>query len=102
MSKREPKVRLLHMRDFARKAISLIENKSKADLIEEEVLRLAVTHLVELVGEAASQIPREIQEEYPQIPCPKSSECETGLFTVTILLTLTFFGMPWIKTFPSC
>lgn len=71
MSRRDPKARLLHMRDFARKAIELTRGKTSADLEADELLRLALTHLVELVGEAASQVPRETQEQYPEIPWPK-------------------------------
>jgi uncharacterized protein with HEPN domain len=71
MSRRDPKVRLLHMRDFARKAIELTRGKTRADLARDEVLRLALTHLVELVGEAASQVAPETQAQYPEIPWPK-------------------------------
>jgi uncharacterized protein with HEPN domain len=35
------------------------------------MLRLALTRLLELVGEAASRYPRELQDQYPQIPWPK-------------------------------
>jgi len=35
------------------------------------VLQLAVTHLLELVGEAAAHVPHEVQEKYPAIPWPK-------------------------------
>lgn len=34
-------------------------------------LALALTHLIEIVGEAASQVPREVQSQYPQIPWAK-------------------------------
>jgi uncharacterized protein with HEPN domain len=34
-------------------------------------LGLALIHLVELIGEAATQIPRELQAQYPQIPWPE-------------------------------
>ena len=71
MSKHDPLVRLKHMREFAQKAVSLVEGKTKEDLEDDEVLRFALTHLVELVGEAASQFPRELQQKYPQIPWPK-------------------------------
>jgi uncharacterized protein with HEPN domain len=71
MSRRDPKARLLHMRDFARKAVELTRGKTSEDLNGDEVLRLALTHLVELVGEAASQIPLETQEQHPEIPWPK-------------------------------
>ena len=35
------------------------------------MFRLALTRLIELVGEAASQYPRQLQAQYPQIPWPK-------------------------------
>jgi uncharacterized protein with HEPN domain len=71
MSKHDPKVRLLHMRDFAQKAVQLTAEKTRADLEQDEVLRLAVTRLMELVGEAATHIPAEIRERNPEIPWPK-------------------------------
>jgi hypothetical protein len=45
MPKHDPTVRLLHMRDFARKALQLTAGKTQAQLESDEVLRLAVTHL---------------------------------------------------------
>jgi len=41
---------------------------SRSDLDSNEMLRLALTHLVELVGEAASQVPEGTQKQYPQLP----------------------------------
>ena len=58
MSKHDPRIRLQHMRDFAQKALRLTEGKTRADLEGDEVLLLAVTHLLELVGEAAAHSPR--------------------------------------------
>ena len=71
MSKHDPKVRLLHMRDFAQKAVQLTEGKTRADLEHDKVLRLAVTRLLELVGEAATHVPIEMRERNPEIPWPK-------------------------------
>ncbi len=71
MSRRDPIVRLLHMRDYARKAVAMIEGQTRDDLNSDEKLRLALTHLVELVGEAASQVPVEVQSQHPEIPWPK-------------------------------
>ena len=71
MPRRDPKVRLLHMRDYARKAVAMIEGQTRDDLDSDEKLRLALTHLVELVGEAASKVPVEVQSQYPEIPWPK-------------------------------
>ena len=68
MSKRDPMVRLLHMRDHTGKALEMVHGQSRSDLDSDEKLRLALTHLVELVGEAANQVPKEIQLRYPEIP----------------------------------
>jgi uncharacterized protein with HEPN domain len=71
MSDRDPMVRLFHMRDYAVKIGTLIAGKNKADFEQDEVLCLAVTRLIELIGEAASQYPKELQMQYPQIPWAK-------------------------------
>jgi len=71
MSKHDHGIRILHMRDYVRKAMKLLEGKSQHALEEDEVLCLALTHLVELVGEAASKLPREVQDRYSQIPWAK-------------------------------
>jgi uncharacterized protein with HEPN domain len=71
MSKHDPKVRLLHMRDFEQKAVQLTAGKTRADLEQDEVLRLAVTRLLELVGKAATHIPTEVREKNPEVPWPK-------------------------------
>jgi len=71
MTRRDANVRLLHMRDYARQAVEMIRDRARDDLDADDMLRLALTHLVELVGEAASQIPPDIRELHPQIPWPK-------------------------------
>jgi uncharacterized protein with HEPN domain len=71
MSSRDPMVRLLHMREYAQKVVSLTSGKDKSDLEENETLFLAVTRLIELIGEAANRYPKELQKNYPQIPWPK-------------------------------
>ena len=71
MSRRDPIVRIRHMRDHARKAVRMARDRTREDLDRDEMLRLALTHLVEVVGEAATQVPRDARDEYPQIPWPK-------------------------------
>lgn len=71
MTKHDPMVRLRHMREFAMKATDLARDKTKADIEGDEVLRLAITHLLELVGEAASWIPEIDRVIYPSIPWKK-------------------------------
>ncbi len=68
MSKRDPMVRLLHMRDHAREALQLGADKSRQDLESDRLLILALTRLVEVIGEAASQVPAGIRQRHPEIP----------------------------------
>ena len=49
----------------------MAEEQVREDLATDEKLRLALTHLVELVGEAASQVPAEVQARYTEIPWQK-------------------------------
>jgi uncharacterized protein with HEPN domain len=59
------------MRDYARKALEMTEGRPRDDLEKNEMLRLALTHLVELVGEAARQVPAEEQKRHVGIPWAK-------------------------------
>ena len=67
MKIQDDKTRLLHMLDAAQKAITFVENKSFQDLTENELLALALVKLIEIIGEAASRISKEYQENNPQI-----------------------------------
>ncbi len=71
MTEHDPTIRLLHMRDYVRKAIAFVEGKTRTDLEADEILCLALIHLVELVGEAANKYPAEKQRQYPSIAWPK-------------------------------
>lgn len=61
-------VRLAHLRDAAEKAIGYSSGKTRATLDSDELLRLALTKLVEIVGEAAKQVTAETRSAYPTVP----------------------------------
>lgn len=71
MPQRDSMVRLLHMRDFARKAVEMAADRKRTDLDEDEMFQLALTRLVELIGEAGSHVSQEMRDKYPQVPWPK-------------------------------
>lgn len=74
MSNREEEqaiIRLRHMLDYAREAVSLVQDKSQAELESNRLLNLALIRLVELVGEAASRVPKGFQGRHSQIPWPR-------------------------------
>ncbi|HEY3398705.1 MAG TPA: HepT-like ribonuclease domain-containing protein [Armatimonadota bacterium] len=71
MSRHNPLVRLMHMRDFAKQALSLMGSRSRNEFVSDEMLLLAEARLVELIGEAAYQTPREYLDQIPDIPWDK-------------------------------
>jgi uncharacterized protein with HEPN domain len=61
-------VYLGHMLDMARKAADKVRGKSRADYDGDENLCLALAHLVQTIGEAASHVSRETRDAHPEIP----------------------------------
>jgi uncharacterized protein with HEPN domain len=57
-----------HILDTCLQAQEILTGKSRTDYDREIVLRLALTHLVHVIGEAAQQVTQEFQASYPQIP----------------------------------
>ena len=58
MSRRDPVVPLRHMLDYAQKAITISNHKERKDLDEDLTFNLALTHLVEIIEEAANRVRR--------------------------------------------
>jgi uncharacterized protein with HEPN domain len=61
-------VRLQHMVDSAKEAISFVAGRSKTDLETDRALALALVKSIEIVGEAASKVSRELTSQSPEIP----------------------------------
>ncbi len=61
-------VRLRHMVDAARKAITFLAGRSRADLDHDEMLTLSLVKCIEIIGEAASRISPECERELNSIP----------------------------------
>ncbi len=64
----EDDVRLRHLVDAAERAIQFTGGQSRSDLDTDEMLTLALTKLVEIVGEAARQVSIETKDTYPSVP----------------------------------
>jgi uncharacterized protein with HEPN domain len=71
MSKRSNAALLSDMLDHAREAVAFIQGKARADLDTDRLLNLALVRLLEIIGEAASQLPKQEQLQHPQIPWPQ-------------------------------
>ena len=56
MSRHDDLVRVRHMLDHAQEAAVLVRGKLRDDLDSDRVLSLALVHLLEIIGEAASRV----------------------------------------------
>lgn len=68
MSRRDDQVSLQDILRHAREAVDLIDEASRHELGHNRVLQLALTHLVEIVGEAANRVSQAKQRENPEVP----------------------------------
>ncbi len=63
-------IRLRHMMDAAKEAFAFVRNRSRSDLDHDRMLAHALVRCIEIIGEAAAQITKETQRQFPDIPWP--------------------------------
>ncbi len=68
MTQHNDDFRLRHILDHAQEALALSQGRSRLDLDSDRKLELALTRLLEIIGEAANLAPEKIREKYPQVP----------------------------------
>ncbi len=61
-------VRVRHMLDATREALSFVGEKTREDLNADRMLILSCIRLLEIIGEAASQVSPEFRATYPDPP----------------------------------
>jgi uncharacterized protein with HEPN domain len=71
MSKHDDLVSLKDMLSHSREAIELLSNTKRHELCKNRVLQLALTRLIEIIGEAGRRISKQTQSKYPAIPWPE-------------------------------
>ena len=71
MSAHDDATSLRQMLDHAREALVMVRRKVKEDLRRDRMLELALTRLVEIIGEAASRLSAETRQKHPEIPWPE-------------------------------
>lgn len=62
------RVRLHHMLDAVREALSFIEGKTRSDLDDCRMLVLSLVKEVEIIGEAGYRLSESARNEFPEIP----------------------------------
>lgn len=68
MSRRDDSVPMRHMLDHAREAVAMIQGRARSALDTDRLLQLAITRLVEIVGEAANRVTTQGRVRYAEIP----------------------------------
>lgn len=68
MPPKENLVYIGHMLDNANKAVELIKGKTRDDFDNDEVLFLALAHLVQIIGESARRLSKQFCETHTNIP----------------------------------
>ena len=68
MSKHNPETALRQILTYAREAVEIASGKSRLDLDDDRILNLALTRLIEIIGEAAHRVPDGVQMQYPDLP----------------------------------
>jgi uncharacterized protein with HEPN domain len=90
----DDRIRLRHLTEAASKAVAYSSGKQREDLDSDELLRLALTKLVEIVGEAAKHIGPELQATAPDVRGPPPPGCVTASSTTTSTSTSISCGGP--------
>lgn len=83
------------MADMLEAAEKLEEQGSKGRdrFDQDEIVQLALVHLVQIIGEAASRVSDDLRERHPEIRGAMSSACETAWCMATSRWTLICCGM---------
>jgi uncharacterized protein with HEPN domain len=68
MSKHDPEVTLRQILLYSEETVDITHGKTRHDLDQNRLLNLALTRLLEMLGEAANRVPEEIRMKYPDLP----------------------------------
>ena len=68
MTRHNDKVSMRQMLDQARRAQEMAHGRKRADLESHDMLELALTRLVEIIGEAAARVSPSTREKCSEIP----------------------------------
>jgi uncharacterized protein with HEPN domain len=71
MPNRDDGITLRQILDHAKEAENLVANLQRDDLENQRIISLALVHLCQIVGEAATRVTQETRVRYPEIPWSK-------------------------------
>jgi uncharacterized protein with HEPN domain len=84
MSRHSDLIRLRHMPDHACEAVALVQGKTRGDLANTRLLQLGLVRLVEIIGEAAARVSKDMKRSTLRFRGKTWSGCGTNSSTATI------------------
>jgi len=98
MSIRDPDLALRQILSHAREAVEIIQDRTRTDLDTDRLLDLALSRLLEIIGEAANRVPDDIQAKYPELPWLQMIGARNRLIHGYDSVYLIFYGLSLVKT----
>ncbi|MQA15913.1 MAG: DUF86 domain-containing protein [Pseudonocardiaceae bacterium] len=98
----DDKIRVQHLVEAATKAVSYASGRSRSDLDDDELLRLALTKLVEIAGEAAKHVSSDLREAHPEVPWSAAARMRDRLvhhyfdINLDVLWSTVTEDLPWL------
>ena len=71
MSRHDDRISLRDMLSHATEAVELLGDSGREELGRNRVVQLALTRLIEVIGESANRVSQATRQEYPKIPWPQ-------------------------------
>lgn len=68
MTRRDDTVALRQMLDHSAEAVAIASGHSRSDLDTDRLFALALTKLIEIIGEAGSRVSQATRESHPDVP----------------------------------
>lgn len=79
MSRHDPGESVRDMLDHAREAVEMTRGRGRSDLDANRMLALALTRLMEIIGEACVRVPDEFRTLHPGVPWRDISDLRNRL-----------------------
>ncbi len=93
-------VRMRHILDAAREALSFISGKARVDLNTNRMLVLSLVKEIEIIGEAAGKISEETKNKYKAIPWLDMIDMRNHLIHVYFEIDLDILWDTVVKDIP--
>ena len=98
--KKDDEIRLRHMLEAAREALSFVAGKTRSDLDQDRQLVLALVKSIEIIGEAAAKVSEDGKTRATDIPWPRIIAMRNFLVHVYFRINLDIVWSTLLEDLP--